>query len=128
MPQNEKFVKPRKEPKAPKPYTPIQFINISLNDPQKAEAMSYLDWDGLTTYGLVDEIVMRGYKLTVTVDQDNRCYIVSTTGTENTINPFKCITSRHDDLDACLRYALYKIVVVFGDDIWTEQPRPSNFG
>lgn len=119
---------PRKSHKNRKPMREIEFININLSSQDKSEIKqlkSSLAMDGID---VLEQLAMGGYKTTVSVDYDNECFMVSTTGGERTLNEDKCTSSRSDDLQEAMVIAYYKIFILNGGKGWESKPRQFNWG
>lgn len=119
---------PRKSHKNNRKMREIEFININLTVTDKSEIKqlkSSLAMDGIDA---LEQMVLGGYKVTISADYDNDCYMVSTTGGERTLNEDKCTTSRSDDIAEAVTIAYYKIFVLNGGKGWESKPRQFNWG
>lgn len=106
----------------------IEFVNYHISEAQKAEIdklKAMLDKNSLNP---LDLLVMGGYKVSINVDWDNECYIVSATGSDRTVNEDKCCSSRSDDLDEALCIMLYKTFQNDKPVVWETTPRKHNWG
>jgi hypothetical protein len=118
FPQNSK-----KSSQQKREMPPIDFINIYLSED---EQQKFHDWSISKDRGfddfeeLLGLLVNAGYKISIKPDYDNDCYVVSTTGEENTPNHNCCVSSRSDDLEEALMLAYYKVAVI---SAWGEFPR-----
>lgn len=111
-----------------KPMREIEFINIHLTDADEAPLKKQRDLHAKMVIDPLDGILMAGYKVSMSVDYENECYIVSTTGGERTVNADKCVSSRSDDLYEAVAIAFYKIFGENGEVAWETKPKRYNRG
>lgn len=111
-----------------KPMREIEFVNYHLAEAQKSEIDKMVARFKKENLDPLDMIVMGGYKVSVNVDYDNQCFIVSATGGERTVNEDKCCSSRSDDLFEALCMMLYKCFQNGEAIVWETTPRRHNWG
>jgi len=106
----------------------ITFVNITLSDAQLDAVGKQMATNRELAIDPLDQLVMGGYKVSINVDWENQCYIVSATGGERTVNEDKCCSSRSDDLEEALNIMLYKAFPNGTPFVWEDSPRRFNRG
>jgi len=107
----------------------IQFVDFRLSGDMQ---LSFEEWHenaGIDVVVELFDLVGMGYKLSVTYDLANNCYIVSLTcRDENSVNFMKCMSGRADEPEQAIAVLVFKHMVVCGGD-WSKAPRSvQNFG
>ena len=106
----------------------IEFVNIHLTESDQPALEKHIATMKKGGIDPLDMLLMAGYKVSVNVDYDNECYIVSTTGGERTLNCDKCVSSRSDDLEQALFIANYKCFRNGEAVQWESKPKRFNWG
>jgi len=106
----------------------IEFINIHITSEQEKDLATLRDSLAKMQINPLDTLTMAGYKVSINVDFENECYIVSVTGGERTVNVDKCVSSRSDDLDECILMAYFKTFDKNGAIVWESKPKRFNWG
>lgn len=112
--------------KNPADWNKFDFVEIRLDDKQKAEFKSKYSKDGQSLLALLDETVKNGYKLSIGYDTNNNCVIASLTCREpNDTNFNYVMTSRAADCWEATALAMYKHHFVVDDNDWGGDTRES---
>lgn len=99
----------------------VEFVNITVSTADKAQFDSWVGSQNVELTEIMTHIISSGYKLSVSLDQNNDCYICALTGTEDQRwNAKKCMTSRADSIEEAIWLAAYKHVVICGAGDWGE--------
>lgn len=96
----------------------FEFINFSLPASDEKSLKEWVKAKGVTGEMALEELLLAGYKISLKIDRDNSCYIVTTTGDSNTPNNNKAMSSRSDVVMDALIIAYYKVSQVFQMGIW----------
>jgi hypothetical protein len=96
----------------------VEFINLTLTEKEKDGFEAWQLKEPRTIDELFDMLVFDEYKVTISVDKDNECYLASVTGKERSHNPGMCMVSRSDNLKEVVALAVYKALYFFPDGIW----------
>ena len=106
----------------------IEFVNIHLETADKPKIEALVELIRKQSLDPVDLLAMGGYKISVSVDWQNECYIVSITGSERTVNEDMCVSSRSDKLQEALAMSLYKTGYPKEETKWEAKPKRFNWG
>lgn len=124
---DESSPRPRHSDKK-KPMREIEFINISISKTDEPKITNLRDTHARNNVNTLDVLLMAGYKVSMNVDYENECYIVSITGGERTLNTDKCVTSRSDSIEECIALAHFKTFNLDGEIVWESKPKRFNWG
>lgn len=112
-----------------KSYGDWQFVNINLST---ADQKHFAEWFNDNETGLLSmlsEVNADGYKVSISYDFDNECYICALSGTKNTNDNNGCtITARSAEWIEAIGLALYKHVVMCNTGQWADYAKPANWG
>ena len=99
----------------------IEFINYKFNQETKAAFEAWYSAKGNTFLQAVYDTLGNSYKLSLSWDSSNDCFIAAMTGREDSLNPHSCITLRSTDWVKALAALAYVHTVVFDGEIWEVQ-------
>lgn len=104
------------------------FINIRLDDQQKAEFADWFDRNGQDVPLMLDDILAEGMKVAFAYDRENQSYVVTFTGAlVGGSNERYCATSRAGTFDKCLGVACYKHGILARGDYGNFRPKTGRF-
>lgn len=122
---------PAKKAKANKQtdYANIEFVNINLTVKQKDTFKSWYAEVETELPNLLAAFIGAGYKTAIRFDNENECFIVSSTCIDESMeNGGKCLTSRSDDWLEALALNLYKTDTISENGIWESSSNGKNWG
>ena len=107
-----------------------QFINLRLTIADRNSVEKFASEFKDDAFAVLEELHIRGYKVSSSWIDKQNAYVVSVTGTERSQkNEHATITSWSDDLKECVFLAGYKVLVIAGDKDWTSLDESvSNWG
>lgn len=107
----------------------IEFVVITLTEDQEKVFRGWQTQMEEHWWGELATVVSLGYKLGVSFDAGNACFIVSLTcKVENDVNEDLCMTARADDWLEALQLILFKHQVVCEGKSWQAKRRQANWG
>lgn len=99
----------------------VEFVNITVSTADKNKFDAWVGTQTVELAEIMTHIITSGYKLSVSLDQNNDCYICALTGTEDQRwNSKKCMTSRADSIEEAIWLAAYKHLVICDGGDWGE--------
>lgn len=104
-------------PKADKPsFSDFQFVSYTLSKSEKVAFSKWWEEKASDAFVFVSEVVNSGYKVSLSWDAENDCYIATFTCMEKK-SPNYCLvmSSRSDDLWEAIGINLYKHYVLFSE-------------
>jgi len=102
------------------------FINIRLDDEQKAAFHEWFSDNADTVTRMVDDVAIEGMKVGFSYDRENQCYIATFTGAlVGGSNERYVVTSRAGTLVECLGLAVWKHFYIANGDYGNFKPRSS---
>lgn len=97
----------------------VTFVNYSLTADEIKKAKAWITANQADVETLLDTHIKAGYKTSIRYDQENECFIFSSTGTDDTgVNNKKCISSRSDVLVEAMMLQLFKVDILFNGGEW----------
>ena len=117
-------------PKRPDtPFAEVSFVNIRISADEKPAFDSWAEKQAKRVWEMIQSLADSGYKLSISPDLENSCYIATLTGTKHAVrNKNKAISSRSDDVIEAILLSAYKHVVLFGEGEWEGEQRQNNWG
>jgi hypothetical protein len=107
----------------------VEFVNVTLNEAQKKEFLTWFKTEGERIADHLGQIMVDDYKVSCSWDDRNQCYIASFTGKEDQrVNEHKSMSSRSDDWYEALALNAYKHLVVFKGNTWDGETSKNNWG
>lgn len=110
-----------KNSRKPTTFTPVEFVQVSLDKSQKAQFNKWFAETGNGIFDAILEVIQGDHKLGLTWDPDNEVFIASMTGKETSLNPHKCITMRSDNWFKALACVAYIHIELFNGEMWDVQ-------
>ena len=107
-----------KPEKKRKEFTEIEFVNYRLSETQVDDFTLFMTDNPPDVLKMLDEMTTNNYKVSMSVDTENSCYIIAVTGSPLSLNAGRCMTSRSDILYEALAIAFYKLNNIFHWDTW----------
>jgi hypothetical protein len=101
----------------------VNWVDISLSKAE-SDKMKALYSDGEKLWGDLERTLDSGYKITLSADDYNdclACYLVPKS--EESVNFGAILTARGSDWIKALRGALYRHLVLFQGDKWTDHEK-----
>lgn len=110
-------------------YGDFKFAAVSLSDNEKKDFVAWRGEQVLTVTERIAEMAMLGYKLSVSADLDNQCFVVSLT-MRNVGHPHHntTVTSRSDEWDEALEMTAYKLLRMYPDQPLPTARKKNNWG
>lgn len=98
-----------------------EFVEVKLQTTDKAKIDKFGDQFKNNSTSILEEVLSRGYKVSISwVDKQNS-YVVSVSGTDRSkANNGTTMTSWSDDLDECICMMAYKVLELTHGGDWTE--------
>lgn len=110
-------------------FVETEFVTVRLD---KEQAQAFADWvaqDDESRALDLAEFITAGHKTSITWDDYNSCFIVSSTcKDEASDNHNKCITSRSNDWYEAMMLNVYKANVLFGKGAWESDAQTNAWG
>ena len=107
----------------------MEFVELKLPLDQKSAYTAWLKSNSDKFWQLLTELGESGYKVTLSPDTDNACYIVSLIGTKNSrSNANRCMSSRSDDPFEAYMLAFYKHFVICDGSDWGKTSNDRSWG
>lgn len=101
------------------PFAEFRFVRIELDEPEKTEFRAMLsagEYDGLD----VSDILVEGYKLSISHDPTHSTFVASFTGQyKNMPNSGLVLTGRGSTASIALAVLVHKHSYVCGDEFWS---------
>lgn len=102
-------------------FKEIEFVTLTLSKGDKKKFETWAQAQEMTALGFVQTLATDGYKLSVSHDFDNDCFIVACTGKDTAAhNNGKCFTSRAPTVEEAVFMTAYKHYVVCDAGSWGE--------
>ena len=107
----------------------VKFVNMTLTKEQRIEFAAWYKEHVQDLETLWEDHVSMGYKMSFRWDNENDCYIASSTGTEdNKHNKNLCLTSRSDVLAEAVMLQIYKTNVLCKNGVWEVEDNSRSWG
>lgn len=110
-------------------WSKIEFVNRNL---LTEEADNFKKWEksiSSESGTLISQVMLDEYKLSITYDDNNECFIATLTGKDDQRNnPNKALSARSDDWYEAIMLALYKHLVLFSGNKWAGATQKNNWG
>lgn len=100
------------------PFGNVEFINFKFDRETKEKFEQWYASKGNTVIQGIFETIQAEYKLSVSYDSQNECFIASMTGKEDSLNPNKCIVIRSSEWMRALAGVAFVNIVLFDGEIW----------
>lgn len=118
-----------KQQKQAQNWNKIEFVNRNLDADEGEKFKVWAKGVDNESGTLISEIMVDDYKLSVTYDDNNECFIATITGKdEQRHNPNKALSARSDNWYEAVMMALYKHLVLFGGGKWSGGTQRNNWG
>lgn len=105
------------------------FVNITLT---QADAKRFAEWFNeyeTSLFTILGDVVSDTYKLSLSYDYDNVCYIATLSATKNSSdNEKSSLSARSAEATEALGLVIYKHVVMCEAGNWQEHSQPANWG
>ncbi len=113
--------------KDPADWQKFEFVEIPLNEEEKADFKTKYAKDANFTLGLLHETLTNGYKLSTSWDEGNSCVIASLTcKAPLDVNFNFVLTARAGDVWESVALVLYKHHVLADDNDWGAETRTTS--
>jgi hypothetical protein len=110
-------------------WNKIEFINVTLTEPQKKEFKVWAKEQSPTIADELGQVMVDEYRLSLVWDDNNQCFIATFTGKQDqSTNADKALSSRSDDWYEALALTLYKHKVLFNGKTWNGESTKNNWG
>lgn len=110
-------------------FSDWKFVNINLSAADTEKFTQFYSEYADSTYEQLAEVVSDGYKLSLSYDIENVCFIAALSGTKNTtLNKGRTITARSSDNLEAISLLLFKHLVMCNSEEWEDYSRPANWG
>lgn len=106
----------------------MEFVNVKLHASDREKFRAWVRSCTLELEDVFLELTREGYKLSITLDLDNNCYIVSLIGTEKTENPSRCMSSRSESVSEGVYMSYYKHTIMFNSGVWLPEISTLSWG
>jgi hypothetical protein len=107
----------------------MKFVDRQLTTEEMEQAGEWMESDSTEFLDLVNDLLENGYRVTMSRDFKNQCYVVTLMGkTNDNINKDMALATRHGSVAAALHLALYKHIVLYGGGEWSGGGPESLFG
>lgn len=110
-------------------FQSYEFVNMSLNS---AQGKQFREWYAQEAAGWHDDLagmVLSGYKVSATWNDQNQCYIATLTCNEETDpNYGYCLSSRADNVWEALAMCVFKTFELCTDQEWPKTAPQNSFG
>jgi hypothetical protein len=127
--QEEIMSNGKKSPAKPFNYAEVEFVQHKLNAEEKVQFTSWGSGKNFDSDLEVSDFIQHGWKVSVSWDMNNDCYIVAATcKDEKSVNVNKCITSRSDQWFEALLMNVFKVTVLFKGQALSTAPKDDSWG
>lgn len=110
-------------------WSKIEFVSRNL---LSEEADDFKKWEkgvSAESGSLISQVMLDDYKLSVTYDDNNECFIATLTGKDDQRhNSNKALSARSDDWYEAIMMTLYKHLVLFSGTKWSGSSQKNNWG
>lgn len=107
----------------------MEFIDYRLTEDEKYQAKEFEKQGDQVVSDALGSLLAEGYRITMTWDNKNNCYIVSLMGREETHRNYKkCMTTRHGDLRTAISMCVYKETFIFAGAAWSGSTHGNDWG
>lgn len=96
----------------------VEFVNFKLNPAEKKDFETWHSEKGNAMLKALHETLEGDYKLSLSYDANNECFIAAMTGRDESLNPNRCITMRSTDWQKALFSLAYINAVIFKYGVW----------
>lgn len=110
-------------------YQKIEFVNINLSKAEKTQFKSWFSEHEVEIPRLVTVFVAAGYKLSLKWDNENDCFIATSTCNDETMeNGGKALSSRSDNWVEAIALNIFKTDVLSENGIWESSGKGNSWG
>lgn len=110
-------------------WNKIEFITRSMDETEAASFKQWVKSVDKEASTMIQDAMLDDYKLSVTWDDNNECFIATLTGKqEQRSNADKALSSRSDDWYEAIMLTLYKHHVLFNGGKWSGSSQKNNWG
>lgn len=100
------------------PFGNVEFINYKFDKETKQQFETWYSSKGETVLKAIFETLQGDYKMSISYDEANECFIASMTGKETSLNKDKCIVIRSAEWMRALSACAFVNIVLFDGEIW----------
>lgn len=110
-------------------WAKVEFVNINLSKAEKTQFKSWYSENQAALPELMTRFIAAGYKLSLKWDNENDCFIATSTCTDETMeNGGKALSSRSDDWLEAIALNLFKTDVISEDGVWEHSGKGNSWG
>lgn len=125
MPQGKKQQQQNSAPQ----WQKVEFVNINLSKAEKTQFKSWYSENQATLPELLTRFIAAGYKLSIKWDNENDCFIATSTCSDETMeNGGKALSSRSDDWLEAIALNLFKTDVLSENGVWEASGKGNSWG
>jgi hypothetical protein len=127
----EAFIMPRSSASSgtKRDWGNTQFVNYRLNAQEKVKFRTYMEQSTDELSLILATFISAGHKVSLTWDDENKCYIASATcKNPKSANLDCCLSSRAPDWFEALMLNPFKSDVLMGGNAWKAESGEDNFG
>jgi|SRR5664279_1210551 len=107
----------------------VTFVTINLTEADQKKFAGWISGIVEEWPTLFSQLIADGYKVGVTWDDNNACFIASLTGkVEGEVNYNKCIVARSSEWHEALQLLHYKHLIVCAAGDWTKHQSAASWG
>jgi hypothetical protein len=107
----------------------VIFVNVRVERAQKDAVGKWAGRKGFDYLTELEHLVQAGYKVGVSWDNRNQCFIVSVTCWEDgAANYAHCFSTRHGSIQKAIELMLYKVNVLLEESPWGEVSQADDWG
>ena len=110
-------------------FNQTEFVNRNLLAEEGEAFKAWAKKENERIPDMLGQIMVNGYKVTCTWNDNNQCYIATFTGKEDAKhNVNKALSSRSDDWFEALAMNTFKHVILFKSGVWEGDTTKNNWG
>lgn len=110
-------------------YRQIEFVNINLSKAEKTQFKSWFAEHQAEIPTLMTAFIAQGYKLSLKWDNENECFIATSTCTDEGMeNSGKALSSRSDDWVEAIALNYFKTDILSEGGVWESSGRGNSWG
>lgn len=107
----------------------VIFVNVRVERAEKDKVAKWASRKGFDYLAELEHLVQAGYKIGVSWDNRNDCFIVSITcWEEGTENYAHCFSTRHGNIKRAIELMLFKVNVLLEESPWGEVSQADDWG
>lgn len=124
MPQNKK-----QQQNSQQQWQKVEFVNINLSKSEKTQFKAWYSENQAELPRLLTAFIAAGYKLSIKWDNENACFIATSTCIDESLNNSgKALSSRSDDWLEAIALNLFKTDVLSEDGTWESSGKGNSWG